>query len=294
MGGKTSIAWTEATWNPVRGCTIKSPGCFNCYAMLMAARYSNIVNGKPQAYHGVARMKNGKPQWTGKLKFVDKHLEDPIRWKNKPRMIFVNSMSDLFHERMPKEWIDKILMTMAWAPMHTYQVLTKRADVMRNYINICCPEKTHKRPSDGKMVTPPYMWFGTSVEDQAAAEERIPDLIETEAYIRWLSIEPMIGPVTLRPFLRDGKLPIEWVVIGGESIQMGQYRVMESKWALDLIAECKEFGVPVFMKQLGTSLAKQLEVKSAKGEELDEWPKEFQIREYPTVPKYEGEHDDPE
>jgi protein gp37 len=149
MGDKSEIEWTEATWNPIRGCSRKSPGCGGpgdhggCYAEGIAARFS----GPGQPYEGIAEMRGGKPRWTGKLAFIEPSLTLPLRWK-KPRQIFVNSMSDLFHENVPYEWIDKIFAVMALCPQHTFQVLTKRSARMRGYLSAARTHPVHGRRSE--------------------------------------------------------------------------------------------------------------------------------------------------
>src|SRR6185295_14646626 len=126
MADKSKIEWTDATWNPIRGCSVVSEGCRHCYAMQVAARFSD----KGQAYEGLAYRNESGAHWTGKVRLIEEHLEDPLRWK-RPRRIFVNSMSDLFHESIPDEWIDRVFSVMAMAPQHTFQILTKRPERMK-------------------------------------------------------------------------------------------------------------------------------------------------------------------
>jgi protein gp37 len=196
-----------------------SSGCTNCYAEIQAAR----ATGPGQPYEGLAETRADGAHWTGKMMFVDKHLEDPLRWQ-KPRRIFVNSMSDLFHENVPDEWIDRIFAVMALSPKHTFQILTKRSERMRDYMNT--PGRDTKiwwaaRPlaqSRGKdiydvlPVPGPGMgpkgigikdwplsnvWLGVSTEDQAAADERIPHLMGTSAAVTFISAEPLLGPIDI-------------------------------------------------------------------------------------------------
>ena len=226
MAGKTKIEWTRgddgslgATWNPVVGCSLVSPGCTNCYAMRTAARF----NHSPfSPYLGLTKTVNGKPVWTGEVGFNPKALEAPLHWK-KPRRIFVNSMGDLFHESVPDEWIDKVFAVMALAPQHTFQVLTKRADRMRDYLSdgalngrIACasvdahlPDELLRRPS----IPLPNVWLGVSAEDQERADERIPLLLDTPAAVRFVSVEPQLGPVDLSRleiarFRHDGEVAV--------------------------------------------------------------------------------------
>jgi protein gp37 len=224
VGSDTGIEWTDATWNPLRGCSRVSEGCRNCYAERVAARFC-----KPgEAYHGVAKVtaprddldrvggrRNG---WTGEVKLIEEHLTDPLRWR-RPRRIFVNSMSDLFHEKVSDEWIDRIFAVMALARQHTFQVLTKRPERMRAYLSSRRVEERTARASallvpneqlSAKRVSPdlqqeamagwakwplPNVWLGVSVEDQATADKRIPLLLQTPAAVRFVSYEPALGPV---------------------------------------------------------------------------------------------------
>lgn len=232
MGDNTAIEWTNATWNPTVGCTIVSPGCTNCYAMGQAAR---LLDGNPATphYKDTTRRVNGNAVWTGKLALApDDILLQPLKWK-RPRMIFVNSMSDLFHESVHDEWIDEVFAVMALAPQHTFQVLTKRADRMRDYFAgdrwrredpVCAAIKqvaTLVHPHDpiaaynmawdapGGGCTPlfplPNVWLGVSAEDQARADERIPDLLATPAAVRFISAEPLLGPIDFRSIDADGE-----------------------------------------------------------------------------------------
>jgi hypothetical protein len=188
MTGKCKIQFTDATWNPLAGCSIVSPGCTNCYAMRQAARIERM--GGADHYVGLTEMVNGKPVWTGKVALAsERTLLAPLRWK-KPRKIFVNSMSDLFHESVPDEWIDRIFAVMALCPQHTFQVLTKRSKRMREYLltpwtrvnigdrvgNISADgDNDHDAFIDGPWPLP-NVWLCVTAEDQTRADERIPDL----------------------------------------------------------------------------------------------------------------------
>lgn len=223
MSDKTGIEWTDATWNPIRGCSRVSAGCMHCYAERVAGRFS----GPGQPYEGVIGS-NGT--WNGVVKLVDKHLLDPLRWQ-RPRRIFVNSMSDLFHENVSFDWVDQIFAVMALSPRHTFQVLTKRPARMREYFAhahrdtivdaaamslhpdaVACRAKgenwtragyEHLLPApQGKIVDfpavklpLPNVWLGVSVEDQATADARIDELLLTPAAVRFVSYEPALGPV---------------------------------------------------------------------------------------------------
>lgn len=252
------IAWTEQTWNPIRGCTRISKGCTRCYAEAVAARFSD----KGLAYEDLARRTPAGPRWTGKLVVVDEHMADPIRWQ-RPRRIFVNSMSDLFHESLPIEAIARVYAVMLLAPHHTFQVLTKRAKRMREVLTDSTfygrvleaanefrgrwPKLTGIAISDPTKFPPRHVWNGVSAEDQPAADERMPELVATPSAVRWVSIEPQLGPVELAPWAGL----YQWVVIGGESGQGA--RPFEVAWARSLIAECRDARAAVFMKQLGSN-----------------------------------------
>lgn len=215
--GKTKIEWTNDVWNPIRGCTRVSEGCRFCYAEAVAARFS----GPSMPYEGLARMTKSGPRWTGKLKFVEKHLNDPLRWR-KPRRIFVNSMSDLFHEKVPDHWIDRIWAVMLISALHekqyghTFQILTKRPERAAMYLTdpdlisrlaIACGQLMED--SDGwhdaiiayGKPTHPSIWLGVSVEDQKTADQRIPLLLQSPAAVRFVSYEPALGPVDFRHYM---------------------------------------------------------------------------------------------
>jgi protein gp37 len=264
MGADTAIEWTDATWNPVRGCTRVSEGCRNCYAEGVAARFS----GPGQPFEGFADRARTGSKWTGKMALVPGMLTQPLRWQ-KPRRIFVNSMSDLFHEALPDEAIDEVFSVMGQADDrglgHTFQILTKRSARMRLYM------ETRARAAWNRARLRPDAWparnihLGVSVENQAAADERIPDLLAASARVRFLSCEPLLGPVYLR-FVHDaetgecikGGFPmfgpkptnrLHWVIAGGESGPGA--RPMHPDWARSLREQCAAAGVPFFFKQWG-------------------------------------------
>ena len=250
MADTTKIEWSDSTWNPIGGCTRVSEGCRNCYAEIMAARFSD----PGQWGHGLARrvtLPDGTTdhRWTGKMVLHDHRLDQPLRWK-KPRRIFVNSTSDLFHENVPDEWIDRVFAVMALAPQHTFQVLTKRPARARDYMLAVgrCRSWLYEsppvaaNPSVRWRMPLPNVWLGTSVEDQATADARIPHLLATPAAVRFLSCEPLLGPVT--PDLTR----IHWVIVGGESGPGA--RPMHPDWARGLRDQCEVAGVAFFMKQM--------------------------------------------
>lgn len=281
MSGRSGIEWTEATWNPVTGCSKVSAGCKNCYAETIADRF-----------------------W-GARKFTDvvcheDRLEIPLHWR-KPRRIFVNSMSDLFHEKVPDAFIAQVFNVMAcgrhehneecWTgDQHIFQILTKRPARMLQFLTTGIHEASEDWPGDSPLALAfesdqpfPNVWLGASVEDQKAADERIPLLLQTPAAVRWISYEPALGPIDIPGALK--KLPTidgvpqlpgpDWVVCGGESGPNA--RPMNPGWARSLRDQCQEAGVPFFMKQMGGYPNKR-----GKPEEI---PEDLRIRQYPQQEK---------
>lgn len=258
MANNSSIEWTDATWNPIVGCSRVSEGCRNCYAERFAHRWAGTV----ETYKGVVESTPNGSRWTGNVKFIESRLDQPLRWR-KPRRIFVNSMSDLFHENVPDEWIDRIFAVMALSPQHTFQILTKRPERMLEYFNAerfgyieAIARKIHGKPLPPGTVMPwplPNVWLGVSVENQKAADERIPLLLQTPAAVRFLSCEPLLGPVDLTRFsahpLVPNAIPIDWVIAGGESGPGA--RPMHPDWVRELRDHCQAAGVPFFFKQWG-------------------------------------------
>jgi len=234
MSDATTIEWTDATWNPVRGCSRVSQGCVHCYAEGVARRFS----GPGQPYEGLI---NKHGSWNGNIKFVDHVLEQPLRWR-RPRRIFVNSMSDLFHENCTDEQIDRIFRVMdsTDGSRHTFQVLTKRPERMRDYM---------LRYADKMMGPPPNVWLGVSVENQAAYDERVPLLLETPAYVRFLSVEPLLGPVSIKVTDNLERPQLHWVIVGGESGPGA--RPMHPTWVRGLRHQCRTAGIAFFFKQWG-------------------------------------------
>lgn len=246
---KGGIGWTDETWNPVRGCSRISEGCRNCYAEAVAARFSGLApDGRPLAYHGLARMTPSGPRWTGALRLVPERLEDPVRWQ-RPRMVFVNSMSDLFHESLGFDVVQAVFDVIFRAPRHTYQILTKRAKRMAEVLRFV-RTPTGLKWEDGPSKN---VWIGVSAEDQANAEERVPRLLETPAALRFLSVEPLLGPVDLSPWLGPAQLArgvrpgVDWVIVGAESGP--DARPMDLDWARAVRDQCARAGVPFFLKQ---------------------------------------------
>lgn len=328
MSGKSKIQWTQATWNPVRGCTKISPGCANCYAEAFAERFRGV---------------KGHPYEQGfDLRLVPEKLDAPLHWKT-PRRVFVNSMSDLFHEDVPDEFIDRVFAVMALTPQHTYQLLTKRPYRMLSYLGRSLHEQLVRSALVEGMAQNIYternplapdcslwlavhlplrnVWLGVSVENQHFADERIPVLLKTPAAVRFISAEPLLGPVCLSD-IKEQMLPnmegdnhihidalrcfvpahIDWVICGGESGH--DARPIQLEWARSLRDQCKAAGVAFFMKQLGSrpeshqkeSLPFEELFKDTCGQEsagiwaladrghhgnMDEFPEDLRIREYP-------------
>ena len=214
MAGNTQIEWTDATWNPVTGCTKVSPGCKHCYAERLAARLKKMEN--PRYANGFS------------VTLHRDQIDLPLRWKN-PRMIFVNSMSDLFHESIPTQFIKDVFHTMKRARRHVFQVLTKRSKRLLEL--------------SGELNWSPNIWQGVSVESVDYLW-RIEDLTRTPANIKFLSLEPLLGPIDCLPL--DG---IDWVIVGGESGP--SHRRIESQWVREIMLQCSAAGVPFFFKQWG-------------------------------------------
>ena len=230
MPDRTGIEWTDATWNPLSGCSIVSPGCTNCYAMKLAHRYTGTA-----LYKGLTHSVNGHAVWTGKIALNERMLNAPLGWQ-KPRRIFVNSMSDLFHEAVANETIDRIFDVMGRAGRHVFQVLTKRADRLEAYM----------AARTGEVL--PNLWLGVSVEDQARADERIPPLMRTRAAIRFLSCEPLLEGIDIASCLAKDCGP-DWVIAGGES--GSEARPPHPAWIRSLREQCQATGTQFFFKQWG-------------------------------------------
>lgn len=299
MSDKTGIEWTDATWNPITGCSVVSAGCKYCYAMKLAG--TRLQHHPSRA--GLTVDTNNGPVWTGDVRLNSEWLDQPIRWARQ-RLVFVCAHADLFHESVPDEWIDTIFGVM-WACLygrneqdgHIFQVLTKRAERMHDYFKTDRREAWARAAINyGGGVDPdglwdqtmnfdgphPRIWLGVSVEDQAAANERIPLLLDTPAAVRWISAEPLLGPVdlTLIPHKTgwgsspcsgcgtdvardaldgsthcehgcDGPIlnTLDWVVVGGESGPKA--RPMHPAWARSLRDQCAAAGVPFLFKQWG-------------------------------------------
>jgi protein gp37 len=286
--GKTGISWTDDTWNPTKGCSRVSEGCRHCYAEVQAARIVRMGKGKPTVYDGLVSVRSEvsglryedvhaagsyvEPRWTGKVALDAKALALPLSWRA-PRRIFVNSMSDLFHESLTNEQIAAVFGVMAAAPQHTFQVLTKRARRMREWFEWLAAEQsrvaeTPSSPSlnvvvaayealnrDLRVTDPnvwplPNVWLGVSVENQEAADERIPELLRTPAAVRFLSCEPLLGPVDLAaasPNARSLVEDLDWIIAGCESGPGA--RPCSVEWLRSLRDQSAAAGVAFFLKQ---------------------------------------------
>ncbi len=284
----TKIEWTDVTWSPVTGCDKVSPGCAHCYAETVALRfwptqYRPVLNdgsGRTidcvSTSHHEQMLADGeaRPRQFTDVQTHEDRLDQPLRWR-KPRRVFVNSMSDLFHEDVSDAFIERVFAVMALAPKHAFQILTKRAERMRDYMRD--PGRHHAvtmamqgpaeqggvedlLPANGTSyprwpVEWPLsnVWLGVSVENQHFADERIPLLLQTPAAVRFISAEPLLGRVNLAGYITEVEPPsppiLDWVIVGGESGHGA--RPMEIAWARSIVAQCQAAGVPVFVKQLG-------------------------------------------
>jgi protein gp37 len=239
----SSIEWTDATWNPVRGCTKISPGCRHCYAETFAERFRGV---------------KGHPYEQGfDLRLVPEKLGEPLRWRT-PKMIFVNSMSDLFHDGVHEDYICAVARVMVAANWHTYQVLTKRSERLRELLN----------SKLGFAANQSHIWWGVSVEDRKYGLPRIKDLQNADAAVRFLSVEPLlenVGNINL--------LGINWVIVGGESGPGA--RPMEKDWVISVRDQCRHAKVPFFFKQWG-GVRKAASGRKLNGRTYDEFPRRVQ------------------
>jgi len=244
---ETTIEWTDATWNPVAGCTILTAGCTNCYAMRMAARLEAMGVDK---YGGLTRKSGGRAKWTGTIRLDEPSLRVPAKWR-KPRRVFVNSMSDLFHEDVPADFIRRVWRVMSETPRHTYQILTKRPARMADLLG------------GEDFAVLPNVWLGTSVEN-ADVLGRLDDLRRVPATTRFVSFEPLIGPVT-----RADLTGVHWAIVGGESGP--QARPMDERWVDEIEAQCRSVGAAFFFKQWG-GIQKKRNGRTYRGKVWDELP----------------------
>jgi protein gp37 len=249
MAGLSEIEWTDATWNPISGCAILSPGCTNCYAMRMAARLQAMEH---PSYLGTVRKSGKRPVWSGKIHLIEKALAIPLSWR-KPRKIFVNSMSDLFQDGVPSSFIRRVWDTMAQAHWHTYQILTKRPENMLDALS----ELGHDPL--------PNVWLGTSVESEKY-KGRIALLQKIPAHVRFISFEPLIASI--------GKVDlsnIHWAIVGGESGPRA--RSMDARWVEEIRRQCTQQKVEFFFKQWGGA-NKKAAGRKYRGRTWDAFPTE--------------------
>ena len=295
MGDKSKIEWTEATWNPATGCTKVSPGCAHCY----------IERTPPFRIHHRRFDRKGKIP----IRLHPERLTQPFKW-TRPRMVFVNSLSDLFHEDIPSTFIDSVFAVMAFSGKHTFQVLTKRPERMRQEVvrlskSIASLENAAREMGysfnwQGVSLLPwpiPNLWLGVTVENQRFADERIPLLLEAPAAVRFVSYEPALGPIDFTRMGRDGEYwgglnaltgeqpcchehpdrsvwhsRIDWLIAGGESGPGA--RASNLDWFQGVRDQCKAAGVPFFMKQI---------CERGRKIPFESWPVDLQVREFPAI-----------
>jgi protein gp37 len=245
MANKSSIEWTEATWNPVVGCTVISPGCTNCYAMRMARRLEAM--GQPK-YAGTTRISGGRPKWNGKIRLDERSLDLPKTWKT-GRKIFVNSMADLFHEAVPLSFIERVFETMAETPQHVFQILTKRGERLEEL--------------SSSLPWPSNVWMGVSVESSDYAW-RIDCLRRSGAQVKFLSLEPLLGPLDHLNLDR-----IDWAIAGGESGPGA--RAIDADWVRSIRDQCTKADVAFHFKQWGGA-SKKKAGRTLDGRTWDELP----------------------
>lgn len=286
MSDGTKIEWTQATWSPVTGCTKISDGCRSCY-----------IDRTPPFRMAGRRYTSNRIGATTGVQLHPERLQIPLHWR-KPRRIFVCSLADLFHDEVPTDYIVDVFATIAQAPQHSFQVLTKRHARMRSllssdgfisHIYNRIPEQTREASRNFHHFA--NVELGVSVESQKWADVRIDALIEARLgqSLRWLSCEPLLGPLDLTRTLPR----LDWVVIGGESGPNS--RPMDPAWVRDILTQCRNAGVPAFVKQLGTAWAQDMSVGGQslfrldkKGGDPQYWPADLRVREYPTAPATVG------
>lgn len=297
MAENSAIEWTDATWNPTTGCSRVSGGCDHCYAMHFARRF----DGQGKGYDGTTRRGKRGTDWTGVVNLHPDRLPLPFRWR-KPRRVFVDSMSDLFHPAVPFDFIGRVFGTMALAPRHTFQVLTKRPERAEEILAVLNPQAVwdagrtlaalhgaHPRDKPREVWPLPNVWLGTSVEDQEAADERIPALLRSPAAVRFLSCEPLLGPVDLDAWVYEGDL--DWVIVGGESGPGARDCALSDVRAV--VEQCQAAGVAVFVKQLGARPVWGDSVvdmhfamrgdRDPKGGDISQFPEDLRVREFPPT-----------
>lgn len=320
MSTDTKIEWATKTWSPLLGCRKVSAGCDNCYAIRTVNRLAHNPNLKVgPLYVGLTERIDDGLDWTGKIRTIPDRLNDPMTWR-KPERIFVNSQSDLFHADVPTEFIAEIFAVMALSARHTFQVLTKRPARMRSLLSSDDFVNTVGKAAERMWSSPgwhhavdtqwpgwplPNLWMGVSVEDQHWADIRVPALLETPAAVRWISAEPLLGPIDLigvdhsghdrepdgtggymcsqcstedeavQWLIPEKHIPLDWAVVGCESGPGA--RPMDLDWAQRIVTQCQAAGTPVLVKQLPTG------PRGKATQDVDTFPASLRVREYPTV-----------
>jgi len=300
----TGIEWTDQVWNPIRGCSLVSTGCKNCYAMRFAGRFS-----KPgQPYEGLVGWTSKGPRWNGEVRLVPEKLDEPLHWR-KPRRVFVNSMSDMFHEKVPDDYIRDIFGVMAMAKTHTFQILTKRALRMEQWFGSWAAGEVGEHVTEMGGDWPlPNVWLGVSAENQEYVDQRVPALLGTPAAVRFVSAEPLIGEIDLTlvecPVYRDqvGGQPnaacamcpeqtehccndgyfnaldegIDWVIVGCETGPRKAVRPMAESWVRDLRWQCRMNSTAFFYKQAKDESGKTVSLPLLDNEQWNQYPDDRQ------------------
>lgn len=303
----TGIQWTDETWNPVIGCTRVSEGCRFCYAERQAARLAEDFG--VESYEGIARKTPAGPRWTGEVRFLPHKLGEPLRW-TRPRRVFVNSMSDLFHSDLLFAEIAAVFGVMAAARGHTFQVLTKRPAVARDFFgwlerglggpSVAAQREAAQRgariplhPEQGTLMPQPWplpnVWLGVSVEGPEVLRRAL-DLSRCPAAVRFVSYEPALASLT--PQVQEFLPGLDWIIFGGESGPGA--RPCDVHWARDLATLCRDAEVPLFVKQLGARPKDPvtgdeglllddgwLRLRHSKGGDPAEWPEDLRVRMWP-------------
>lgn len=296
MSDGSKIEWCDATWQPVLGCTRVSAGCDNCYAIRQVHRQLT------KTHQGLTKMRvvdptrplgpRSGPDWNGTVRLQPEKLSEPIRWQ-RSRRVFVCSLADLFHPKVPFTFIHRVFQVMADCERHTFLVLTKRPERAREFFAWLDPDPAKMTPEllricAGRPWPLSNVCLGTSVEDQATADERIPHLLQCPAAVRWVSLEPQLEHVWLAKKMEsaDGThawmnamYHLDWVVVGGESGPRA--RLFCDYWARSILAQRVGLRTKVFVKQLGSYVASVLG-GDRKGGDMTLWPRDLRVREFPT------------
>lgn len=281
MSDNTKIEWADTTWNPLRGCTRVSEGCRNCYAERLMARNLPDLRS-PTTGEPFAVMKPSGPTWTGRVELIESKMSEPFRWR-KPRRVFVNSISDTFHERVSDDTIERIFRVMIQNHRHRFIALTKRADRVERLL---C---TQVWWSGSFRAILDHIALGISAENQEAYNSRVEPLLWPIGGIKTISAEPLLGPIDLRietgvsysyPWAISYKLAIRWVIVGGESGPGA--RPCRVEWVRSIVEQCRAAGVACFVKQLGSHWAKENGASDGKGANMAEWPEDLRVRQVPA------------